>query len=161
MSRCRVGCRPDRNEVAKLINRSYRRWIDAMELDMDEVVNEVCLALLRRTFDPERSSRTHFIIIVARSVITDMGRAKRRNRMVPSDDTARSQLCFKLPTDRLELRDVLRRMADDVGAELVPVLIVLAEGGNTVDVSKKLGMPQPVARASVKEVRERLAHWVH
>lgn len=156
----------DRTEVAKLINRSYRGWIAAIELEVEEVVHEVCVALMRRRFDPSRSSRSHFILLVARSVIKDMGRSKRRHSELMVEALNRSlqtkhKVFRDLPTDELEALDLLRAMAEDVGPELVPVLVVLAQGGHTVDVSKQLDMPQPAARAAVARVRERLSHWVH
>lgn len=70
-------------DIRRLVLHGFQAQIVAAGLDVEDVVQEVCRAILKRNdglgrFDQSRSSFSHYVYVVTRSVLSHLGKQSRR-----------------------------------------------------------------------------------
>jgi RNA polymerase sigma factor (sigma-70 family) len=157
------------NSVGASLLRVVRGVLGVRHPDVDDVLQEACVALLSALPRFRGQCTTlHFACRVA--VLTAMN-ARRRNRPIPMADpdglTADSMTPSPAEaTERARQRQILRQLLDELPPARAEVLVLHVMLGHTVEeTSAMLGVPVNTVRSRLRRglrtLRDRLQHHRH
>lgn len=162
-------------DIRRLVLHGFGAKIAATGLDVEDVIQEVVRAVLRRNegdgrFDSGRSSFSHYIYVVTRSVLSHMSKQSRRWQQEVSSSAGHPQAEEDSPTlldkaasvnlvdaeSLLLLRDAVTvaklQLGDRLGLQVERALPLIMTGTAHKDVARKLGISDDASKKIVSAV---------
>lgn len=139
-------------------------------VDPEDSLQDLYVAILSRNrltggFDPKRSTLSHYVHLVSRTVLYQAGRKQTRwNREVLATDENNSQeeVASSAPSalDASILEGLVLYLRDGEGEEVARAAELLAQGCSTKDLASQMGKSLIETKRLVSRVRERAREWM-